>query len=158
MLLYVREEQSRCGGGGVCGCIIGGLDFVPPLFSPPFLLKHPNLFLDPSPFQLVMVDGVGYPAVGSIVGVSNADLAQALGPSTPVLLVGRPGVGDAVDSFNLNATFFRHRGLRVLGVVFNRLPLEGFYALEHCKEVWRVACHVVSCILCLSVCTVFVCH
>jgi hypothetical protein len=44
-------------------------------------------------------------------------------------------VGDAVDSFNLNATFFRARGLRVLGAVFNRLPLEGFYALENCKEV-----------------------
>lgn len=81
-----------------------------------------------------MVDGVGYPAVGSICGISNADLAEALG-RIPILLVGRPGVGDAVDSFNLNATFFRARGLRVLGGVFNRLPLEGFYSLEHCKEV-----------------------
>ena len=51
--------------------------------------------------KLVIIDGVGYPAVGSICGVSNADVAHALG--APVLLVGKSGVGDAVDSFNLNA-------------------------------------------------------
>lgn len=51
--------------------------------------------------RVVLVDGVGYPAVGSICGVSNADVAAAL--NVPVLLVGKSGVGDAVDSFNLNA-------------------------------------------------------
>jgi BioD-like phosphotransacetylase family protein len=51
--------------------------------------------------KIVVVDGVGYPAVGSICGISNADVARALG--APVLLVGKSGVGDAVDSFNLNA-------------------------------------------------------
>ncbi len=47
--------------------------------------------------------GVGYPAVGSICGISNADSANALNAS--VLLVGKSGVGDAVDSFNLNARY-----------------------------------------------------
>ena len=47
------------------------------------------------------VSGVGYPAVGSICGISNADAAKALHAS--VLLVGKSGVGDAVDSFNLNS-------------------------------------------------------
>lgn len=51
--------------------------------------------------RLVLIDGVGYPAVGSICGISNADVAKAL--QAPVLLVGKSGVGDAVDSFNLNA-------------------------------------------------------
>lgn len=54
--------------------------------------------------KIVIVDGVGYPAVGSICGVSNADVAAILG--CPVLLVGKSGVGDAVDSFNLNARYF----------------------------------------------------
>lgn len=53
--------------------------------------------------KLVLIDGVGYPAVGSICGVSNADVAKALGAS--VVLVGKSGVGDAVDSFNLNARY-----------------------------------------------------
>ncbi|POM61316.1 hypothetical protein PHPALM_29687 [Phytophthora palmivora] len=82
--------------------------------------------------KVVVVDGVGYPAVGSICGVSNAHVAKKLG--TPVVLVGKKGVGDAVDSFNLNATFFESYGVKVLGGIFNRLPDDGFYSLEHCKE------------------------
>ena len=80
-----------------------------------------------------MVDGVGYPAVGSICGVSNGDVAAALG--APVLLVGKSGVGDAVDSYNLNACFFEARGVRVLGGVFNRISTTGYYSLERCREV-----------------------
>ena len=83
--------------------------------------------------RIVIVDGVGYPAVGSICGISNAAVAQALGAS--VLLVGKRGVGDAVDSFNLNASFFESRGVPVLGGVFNRLPTDpkGYYSLDKCK-------------------------
>ncbi|EGZ21541.1 hypothetical protein PHYSODRAFT_557542 [Phytophthora sojae] len=82
--------------------------------------------------KVVIVDGVGYPAVGSICGVSNAHVAKKL--EVPVVLVGKKGVGDAVDSFNLNATFFESHGVKVLGGIFNRLPEDGFYSLEHCKE------------------------
>lgn len=83
--------------------------------------------------KVVVIDGVGYPAVGSICGVSNAEVAATL--DAPVLLVGKSGVGDAVDSFNLNSCFFEARGVRVLGGVFNRLSTQGFYSLEKCKEV-----------------------
>lgn len=82
--------------------------------------------------KLVVVDGVGYPAVGSICGVSNADVCEAIG--APVLLVGKSGVGDAVDSFNLNAAFFEARGLTVLGAIFNKLDREGYYSLESCRS------------------------
>eukprot|EP00965_Chrysotila_dentata_P230072 6197564-Pleurochrysis_carterae.AAC.1 len=51
--------------------------------------------------KLTIIDGVGYPAVGSIVGCSSADIAVACG--APVLIVGKAGIGDAVDSFNLCA-------------------------------------------------------
>jgi hypothetical protein len=83
--------------------------------------------------KVVLVDGVGYPAVGSICGISNADIAAAL--HAPVLLVGKKGVGDAVDSFNLNATFFEAKGVKVLGALFNRLPTnpEDFYSLSKCR-------------------------
>lgn len=56
----------------------------------------------------MIVDGVGYPAVGSICNLSNANIAKAL--DCPVLLVGKAGVGDAVDSFNMNARFFESYG------------------------------------------------
>jgi len=98
--------------------------------------------------QVVLIDGVGFPAVGSICGTSNAHVAKACGypivstdnslrrqrKAMGVLLVGGSGVGAAVDSYNLNATYFMHNHVPVLGAVFNKLSVEGFYSLENCRE------------------------
>lgn len=94
--------------------------------------------------RVVVVDGVGYPAVGSICGTDNAAVAAACGRLVdatgaarlpiPVLLVGKSGVGDAIDSFNLNATYFESRRVPVVGAVFNRLSLDGFYSIDNCKK------------------------
>jgi dethiobiotin synthetase len=81
--------------------------------------------------KFVLVDGVGYPAVGSICGISNAHVASVL--QAPVLLIGKSGVGDAVDSHNLNSAFFQFHGCHVLGSIFNKLNLDGFYSLDACK-------------------------
>lgn len=81
--------------------------------------------------SFVLVDGVGYPSVGSICNLSNADVARKL--RAPVLLIGKSGVGDAVDSYNLNSAFFEIKGVHILGGVFNKLALDGFYSLEACK-------------------------
>mmetsp|Transcript_19778 Transcript_19778/g.42414 ORF Transcript_19778/g.42414 Transcript_19778/m.42414 type:complete len:557 (+) Transcript_19778:108-1778(+) len=94
--------------------------------------------------RVVVIDGVGYPAVGSITGTDNASVAGACGAPlpaadggrrpAPVLLVGKSGVGDAVDSFNINATYFAHKDVPVIGAVFNKLSLDGFYSLSNCRE------------------------
>ena len=82
--------------------------------------------------RFVVIDGVGYPGVGSICGCSNATIAYRC--KAPVVLVGKRGVGDAVDSFNLNAAFFRQHHVPVIGVLYNRLENEGYYSLEKCKR------------------------
>jgi len=69
--------------------------------------------------KVVIVDGVGYPAVGSICGVSNADTALIC--DAPVLIVGKPGLGDCIDSFEQARAFFHSRGARVLGLLVNRV-------------------------------------
>ena len=91
--------------------------------------------------KVVIIDGVGYPSVGSITGTDNASVARSCGINrssarapVPVLLIGKSGVGDAVDSFNINATYFTHRDVPVIGAIFNKLSLEGFYSLDNCKE------------------------
>lgn len=104
--------------------------------------------------KVVIIDGVGYPAVGSITGTDNASVAKACGrlfsvpgsttspaPAVttervpvPVLLIGRSGVGDAVDSFNINATYFSDQNVPVIGAIFNKMNLDGFYSLSNCKE------------------------
>jgi AAA domain len=101
--------------------------------------------------DVVVVDGVGFPAVGSICGTDNAsvaiassypELSSSVDGSTSVvtgrkpmgvLIVGGPGVGGAVDAFNLNATYFEQSKVPVLGAIFNKLSLDGFYSLENCK-------------------------
>lgn len=94
--------------------------------------------------RVVIVDGVGFPAVGSICGTDNASVARASGYPTiegenkrrrpaGVVLIGGPGVGGAVDAFNLNATYFERAQVPVLGAIFNKLSLEGFYSLDNCK-------------------------
>lgn len=94
--------------------------------------------------EVVVIDGVGYPSVGSITDTDNCSVALASGypPSNQeskrippaVLIVGKRGVGDAIDSYNLNCTYFRARNVPVLGAIFNRLPIDGYYSLENCKK------------------------
>lgn len=82
--------------------------------------------------RVIIIDGVGFPSVGSIVGVDNADIAKAC--RAPVLLVCKAGVGAAVDSFSLNASYFVSKGVPVLGAVFNLSENEGFYSWDKCAE------------------------
>merc|ERR1712072_1185883 len=85
--------------------------------------------------RVVVVDGVGFPGVGSIVGVDNADVATAA--RAPVVLIGKSGVGGAIDSFNLNAAYFAYKGVPVLGTILNFGNLEGFSSSENCAHYCR---------------------
>ena len=83
--------------------------------------------------KIVIVDGVGYPSVGSCAGVSNAHVASLLG--IPVLVVGRPGSGNAIDSFNMIRAYFSSLSVSLLGAVFNNIPKKvSYHTYESCKE------------------------
>ena len=93
--------------------------------------------------RVVMIDGVGFPSVGSICGTDNATVARACGypgeqeaSRVPpgVIVVGGSGVGAAVDAFNLNATYFQAHSIPVMGAIFNKLSLDGFYSLDNCRR------------------------
>lgn len=112
--------------------------------------------------KVVIIDGVGYPAVGSVCGTDNADVARACGyPSlkndgavlidkphptfetrrpAPVLLVGKSGIGDAIDSYNLNASYFSSKHVPVMGAIFNRISMDPnhYYNMERCSETIRI--------------------
>ncbi len=73
---------------------------------------------------VVIIDGVGDPSVGSVVGVSNVDVALAL--ACKVIFVGNPGIGAAIDNTVLCVTFMQSKGLANIGIIYNKIPRSGF--------------------------------
>lgn len=68
----------------------------------------------------VLIDGIGDPSTGSVVGVSNRDVAAAL--ACPVLFVGKPGIGAAIDNTVLCEAFLRAGKVEISGLLYNRIP------------------------------------
>jgi len=71
--------------------------------------------------KVVIIDGVGDPSVGSVVGVSNVDVALSLHCS--VIFVGKPGIGAAIDNTVLCVSFMQYKGLSNIGIIYNKIPL-----------------------------------
>ncbi|MEQ1530428.1 MAG: AAA family ATPase [Methylococcales bacterium] len=72
--------------------------------------------------SVVIIDGMGDPAAGSVVGVANVDVALAV--AAKVIFVGKPGIGAAIDNTVLCATFMQCKGLHTIGVIYNAIPIE----------------------------------
>jgi dethiobiotin synthetase len=69
---------------------------------------------------IVIIDGVGDPSVGCVVGGSNVDIAVAL--ACNVIFVGKPGIGAALDNTVLCASFMQYKGIVNIGVIYNKIP------------------------------------
>jgi dethiobiotin synthetase len=79
--------------------------------------------------KAVIIDGVGDPSVGSVVGVSNVDVALSL--PCNVIFVGKPGIGAALDNTVLCVSFMQHKGLTHIGIIYNKIP---FAAIAEIKK------------------------
>jgi dethiobiotin synthetase len=78
-----------------------------------------------------IIDGVGYPSVGHVCGISNAQIAAAL--RAPILLIGRAGVGDAIDSTEYMRGYLSYHHAPILGVLYNNIPiLYGYHKYDDC--------------------------
>jgi dethiobiotin synthetase len=90
--------------------------------------------------EVVIIDGVGDPSVGSVVGVSNVEVALSL--SCRVVFVGKPGIGAAIDNTVLCVSFMQHKGLANIGIIYNKNPLLAFadvkkYVTKRLPELLR---------------------
>ena len=70
-------------------------------------------------YEIVIYEGTGHPGVGSVVGLSNADVAALL--DAPAILVVEGGVGYTIDRLNLCLSLFRERKVRIAGVIINKV-------------------------------------
>jgi BioD-like phosphotransacetylase family protein len=69
--------------------------------------------------NLVIVEGTGHAGVGSVFDHSNARVAKLLG--CKVIIISSGGVGRPIDEIILNRALFEREGVKVLGVVINKV-------------------------------------
>lgn len=69
--------------------------------------------------KLVIAEGTGHPGVGSVVGLSNARVANLLDAKILYLVGG--GIGRTIDELEVDLSYFSHHHSRVAGVLFNKV-------------------------------------
>ena len=74
--------------------------------------------------ELVVIEGTGHAGVGSVFDHSNATVAKLLG--SKVIIVSSGGVGRPIDELILNKALFDKEGVKVLGVIINKVLPEKF--------------------------------
>jgi len=67
----------------------------------------------------VLAEGTGHVGVGSIFHLNNARVAQAL--NLDVVLIATGGLGSAIDELSLNIEMLKHHGVKVRGVIVNKV-------------------------------------
>lgn len=79
--------------------------------------------------NIVLCEGTGHCAVGSIVDASNAEVASWL--NARMVLVVNGGLGKAIDELEINKVFCDKFGVDVAGVIVNRVVPEKYEQTKH---------------------------
>ncbi len=69
--------------------------------------------------DIMVYEGTGHPGVGSVVNLSNADVADLLGAG--IVMVVEGGIGSTIDRLHMSMALFRERNLPVIGVIVNKV-------------------------------------
>ena len=75
-----------------------------------------------SQHDLLLIEGTGHAGVGSVVGLSNAQVARML--RAPAAIVAEAGVGRPIDEIVLNRALFARHGVEVVGAIINKVNAE----------------------------------
>jgi len=79
--------------------------------------------------KLVVIEGTGHAGVGSVFDHSNATVAKLLG--SKVIIISSGGIGRPIDEIVLNRVLFEKEGVKVLGVIINKVLPEKFDKINH---------------------------
>lgn len=82
-----------------------------------------------SAHDLIVYEGTGHPGVGSVVKMSNADVAKMLG--TPVVMVVEGGIGSTIDKLVMSTALFREKGVPVIGVIVNKVRRDKYDKIKY---------------------------
>ena len=84
--------------------------------------------------DFVLYEGTGHPGVGSVVGLSNARVAELL--ETEVVLVIEGGIGNTIDRLSLCKALFDAHKVRVAGVIINKVMKSKMDKVRRYVEPW----------------------
>ncbi len=84
---------------------------------PDRLLKAAELIEERS--ELVIYEGTGHPGVGSVVNLSNADVAKMV--NAGVVMVVEGGIGSTIDMLSMCIARFQQLNVPLLGVIVNKV-------------------------------------
>lgn len=73
-------------------------------------------------YDFLIIEGAGHSGVGSVVGANNARVAAML--DAPVLLVTGGGIGNVIDSVELNLALYEREKANVKAIMANKLVAE----------------------------------
>lgn len=76
----------------------------------------------------IIVEGTGHAGVGSVVDLSNAEVASLLG--SKAILIAEGGIGRSIDEVMLNKALFDLKGVEVLGVIVNKVLPEKYRKIK----------------------------
>ena len=79
--------------------------------------------------DMLIYEGTGHPGVGSVVGMSNADVAHTLGAG--VIMVVEAGIGSTIDRLELSMSLFRERNVPIIGVIVNKALVNKMEKVRH---------------------------
>lgn len=79
--------------------------------------------------DVVLIEGTGHCAVGSIVNVNNAQVASMLGAS--MVLIANGGLGSAFDELELNRVLCEKHNVPIAGVVINKVIPDKYEQTKH---------------------------
>jgi len=82
--------------------------------------------------DFVLIEGTGHAGVGSVLDLSNAQVAKLLGSKVVIVTTG--GVGRPVDEVSLNLALFQKHGVEVIGVIMNKVLPSKMEALKPWAE------------------------
>lgn len=79
--------------------------------------------------ELVIYEGTGHPGVGSVVNLSNADVAKMMNAGVVMIVEG--GIGSTIDMLSMCIARFQQLEVPLLGVIINKVLPDKIEKVKH---------------------------
>ena len=83
-------------------------------------------------YEMVVYEGTGHPGVGTVVDLSNADVAKML--NTSVIMVVEGGIGSTIDRLQMSISMFKEKNVPIIGTIVNKVRKDKYDKIKYYLE------------------------